>query len=70
LKSYESLLDRGRREAVLRLKQQASAKGAHMVMGVRFETSTLNQNQGNQIMCCEVLAYGTAFVMPKEQAQA
>jgi len=64
LKSYESLLDRARREAVVRLKQQAHEHGAHMVIGVLFETSTLNQNPGNQVMCCEVLAYGTAFVVP------
>jgi len=65
LTSYESLLDRGRREAILRLKQQAHERGAHMVVGVLFETSTLNQAQKNKIVSCEVLAYGTAFVMPK-----
>jgi len=66
LKSYESLLDRARREALVRLKRQAHERGAHMVVGVLFETSMLNQNQAGkkQVMCCEVLAYGTAFVMP------
>jgi len=67
LTSYESLLDRARREALVRLKKQAHERGAHMVVGVLFETSTLNQNTGKkQIMCCEVLAYGTAFVMPSK----
>jgi len=71
LTSYESLLDRARREAVVRLKQQAHERGAHMVVGVLFETSTLNQNQpGKQVMCCEVLAYGTAFVIPPAQKPA
>jgi len=66
LTSYESLLDRARREALVRLKKQAHERGAYMVVGVLFETSTLNQNMGKQkqIVCCEVLAYGTAFVMP------
>lgn len=68
LKNYESLLDRARREAVLRMKQQAHDRGAHLVVGVLFETSTLNQNGRGQIVSCEVLAYGTAFVMPREAA--
>lgn len=65
LKNYETLLDRARREAVLRMKQQADERGAHMVVGVLFETSTLNQNTRGQIVSCEVLAYGTAFVIPR-----
>lgn len=68
LKNYETLLDRARREAVLRMKEQAHARGAHMVVGVLFETSALNQNTRGQIVSCEVLAYGTAFVMPREAA--
>jgi uncharacterized protein YbjQ (UPF0145 family) len=67
LKNYETLLDRARREALLRMKQQADERGAHMVVGVLFETSTLNQNGRGQIVSCEVLAYGTAFVMPPSQ---
>lgn len=66
LKNYETLLDRARREAVLRMKAQAHAHGAHVVVGVLFETSTLNQSTRGQIVSCEVLAYGTAFVMPPE----
>ncbi len=61
---YETLLDRARREAVLRMKQQAADRGAHLVVNVLFETSTLNQNQRGSIISCEVLVYGTAFVVP------
>jgi len=68
LKSYEALLDRARREAVLRMKQQAHEQGAHMIVGVLFETSTLNQGEGKKPVCCEVLAYGTAFVVPPQAA--
>jgi len=70
LKSYEALLERGRREALLRLKQQAHERGAHRVMAVQFETSTLNQGAASKIVSCEVLAYGTAFVLPSAQTPA
>ena len=60
LTSYESLLDRGRREAILRMKEEANRQGAQAIFNVRLETSTLNQNVQKSIMCAEVLAYGTA----------
>ena len=41
VKSYESLLDRGRREALLRLKQEAIERGYGAVVNVRLETSRL-----------------------------
>ena len=69
LTSYETLLDRARREAVLRMKQQAHERGAHMVVNVLFETSTLNQNDPGSIVSCEVLVYGTAFVVPPASAR-
>ena len=69
LTSYETLLDRARREAVLRMKQQAHERGAHMVVNVLFETSTLNQNEPGSIVSCEVLVYGTAFVVPPASAR-
>ena len=64
LTSYETLLDRARREAVLRMKQQAADHGAHLVVNVLFETSALNQNQPGSAVSCELLVYGTAFVVP------
>lgn len=54
LTAYESLLERGRREAIIRLKRQAQAQGCNQIYGIRFETSSVN---GDAI---EVLAYGTA----------
>lgn len=64
IKSYESLLDRARREAVLRLKEQAAAGGADIVFNLKMETSSLSgtdrgQNSG-ALGTVEVLAYGTA----------
>jgi len=63
LKSYGTLLERGRREALLRLKQQAHELGAQRVIGVLFETSAVHQGRAGKIVSCEVLAYGTAFVL-------
>lgn len=57
IRSYEPLLDRGRREAILRLKQEAHKQGASMVFNVKFETSRI----GGAVTTIEVLAYGTAL---------
>ena len=64
VKSYESLLDRARREAVLRMKEQAIAQGAKVIANVRIETSSISKNsRGRQsVGSIEVLAYGTAIV--------
>jgi uncharacterized protein YbjQ (UPF0145 family) len=61
LTSYESLLDRARREAVLRLQDQARRKGAYQVYNLRFETSSISKGEGNNVGSIEVLAYGTAL---------
>lgn len=59
VKSYESLLDRAKREAVLRLKE--SCPGADEVVNLRLETLPLAGSQRNQVTGVEVLAYGTAI---------
>ena len=60
---YETLFDRARREAIIRMKEQARMHGADMVVNTRFETSRLGTvNSGNKGMgIFEVLAYGTAI---------
>lgn len=60
--SYESLLDRARREAILRMKEEAKALGANLVFNVKFETASISKGTKNQIGSVEVLAYGTAFI--------
>jgi len=64
VKAYESLLDRARREAVLRMKEEAQARGGEMITNLRMETSTLtgSANQRGQIGSVEVIAYGTAVI--------
>ncbi len=66
--AYESLLDRARREAILRMKEQARAKGFDIILNMRFETSSIGQvitQKNNNIGCFEVLAYGTAIKLKK-----
>jgi len=56
---YESLLDRGRREAVLRMKREANNLNAEVVFNVKLETTRI---AGGGMGAIEVLAYGTAMV--------
>ncbi len=59
LRAYETLLDRARREAVLRLKE--SAPQAHVIANLRLETACIAKARGKQgIVAVEVIASGTA----------
>ncbi len=59
IRSYSSLIDRARREAVLRMKE--SQPDADAYLNTRLETSTISNTTGNESMgTIEVLAYGTA----------
>jgi len=62
--SYESLVDRARREAILRMKEEAAKLGAHIVVNMRLETSSIGRsaNQKRQIGSVEAIAYGTALI--------
>ena len=67
LTTYESLLDRARRESVLRMKEQAAALGARTIFNVKFETVSITKGAAGQIGCVEVLAYGTALIEPERR---
>ena len=54
LRTYETLIERARREAIQRMRSQAAAHGADIVMNVRLETSRIIKS------AVEVIAYGTA----------
>ena len=60
--AYETLLDRARREATLRLQEQAAALGAQSVYNIKYETSRIGDNAGKGLGSVEVLAYGTALI--------
>jgi len=57
--AYETLLDRARREAILRMKERAG--NASEIINVRIETSSISKSTRNSIGSVEVLAYGTAI---------
>ena len=60
LKSYETLLDRGRREAILRMKAQAAEQGANQIFNVKFETSSISKGAEGNLGSIEVFVYGSA----------
>jgi len=60
--SYESLLDRARREAILRMKEQAHALGGKLIFNVKLETSSIYKGNRGSIGSVEMLAYGTALI--------
>lgn len=62
LNSYESLLDRARREAILRMREQARTLGATQIFNVKLETMSIGGRTPNSISCLEVVAYGTAII--------
>ena len=64
LRSYETLLERGRREAIVRMKQEARRLGATHVVNVRLETASLSEDWSGRrpMFSAEVLAYGAALI--------
>lgn len=63
--AYESVLDRGRREALLKIREYAYARRAHAVINVKIETTMLDPigTKANPKVC--VTAYGTAIEYDK-----
>lgn len=62
--SYETLMQRARREATLRMLQQARDIGATEIWNVRYETSNIRSGAGsrNPAVSVEIFAFGTAVV--------
>jgi len=56
--SYETLVDRGRREAILRMKEKA--RDADLILNTRMETCQIKD-----FGIVEILAYGTAIYYKK-----
>ena len=59
LVSYSPLLDRARREAILRMR--ASSPDANAFLNCRLETSTISGSSSGGLGTVEVLAFGTAI---------
>lgn len=64
VKTYQTLMDRARREALLRMKEDARRHGANRIVCARFETSNIGSQRKNKPAMVEVIAYGTAIYMP------
>ena len=64
LHSYDVVLDYGRREALLRLNQQAKSLGCSSIVNIRIETSTVSfaKNSKNSRSSVEFLAFATGIV--------
>jgi len=56
IRPYERLVQRGRREALIRLKEEADLRGVDKVINVRFTTTAIS---GRFLHAVETVAYGT-----------
>ncbi len=66
ISAYETLVDRARREAILRMKE--SCPNANQLINLRIETSSIAKGAKQQIGSVEVLAYGTAIYCHNSQS--
>lgn len=68
LRVLEPLLERARRDALLRMKAEARAQGHDTIINVRIETSPLanTRRDGKGIAGVEIMAFGTAITVNKE----
>jgi len=66
--SYESLLDRARREAILRCKEAARERGYQAVVNLRLETTRVSRaSRDNKATAgVEVLAFGTGLELRRD----
>lgn len=59
--AVESVIDRGRREAILRIREQALRMRAKAIINLKIETVMLNSSRTKQAPRVCVTAYGTAI---------
>jgi uncharacterized protein YbjQ (UPF0145 family) len=72
IKTYEPLLERARREAILRMTEEAQQQGYDAIFNVRLETSRLANagRDGKGVAGVEMLAFGTAVKFSSRSAQS
>lgn len=67
LKTLTSVMSRARREAILRMLEEAERLGADQVWNVRLETSNIGKGEGGSGgTMAEIHAYGTAIKLRKK----
>lgn len=64
IKEYTRMLADAREHAISRLEEHAKSIGANAVVSMRFDSSELGQSM------TEVVAYGTAVVVERDDAKA
>jgi uncharacterized protein YbjQ (UPF0145 family) len=69
MRAYETLLDRARREAILRMKEDAQRRGYELVFNVKIESTNITGASRGALPAVEAFAYGTAL-RPSKQAAA
>ena len=69
IRVFEPLLERARREALIRMKGVAHARGYDTIINVRIETARLasSRRDGKGTAGVEILAFGTAISLANEQ---
>ena len=60
--AYETLVERARREAILRMKEDARHEKGRYICNIKFSTANVMGQQAKKAGCVEVIAYGTAII--------
>lgn len=63
IRSFETLLERARREATVRMLHEARRAGANYVGNLRMETCSVGGKQDGNPSGVEAIVYGTAFTL-------
>lgn len=63
LKTLQTLMDRARREATVRMLEEAKAKGYNAVCNVRYDTIDISkgENKKKAVVMATIMACGTAY---------
>ncbi len=70
IRPFEQLLERARREAIVRMLQQAHALGANAIWNVRINTTMIDPDEkGQSGKAIEALAWGTALYLSMDSAE-
>lgn len=62
IRSLAKMQERARREAILRMVEEAKRLGATSVCNLRIETCAIGSRQEGKVTGCEIIAYGTASI--------
>jgi uncharacterized protein YbjQ (UPF0145 family) len=61
VKSFETLLERGRREVTIQLKEQAASEGYNAICNVRLNTASVGGMSNRAAAMASVIGWATAY---------